>query len=111
MDLASFPNSLSLVFVEELHARYLEDPMSVDPEWRRFFESLVHDDGGVAPSVQLGPTFHPRSVFNPVNGAARGGNGAALAAAPSWAAASAEVSDVAVRQDRVDALVRAYRVR
>ena len=70
---------------------------------------------------KLGPDFRPASVFNPPasNGAAKAtahGNGHAAATAsrtatPTARAALSGVSDAAVRQDRVDALVRAYRVR
>src|SRR5690606_24925311 len=55
---------------------------------------------------QIGPSFSPPSLFNAgprvvTNGAKVGANGGGVAGVP----------DAAVRQDRVDALVRAYRVR
>lgn len=93
-----WPNTLSLPFVEELYQKFLAQPASVDPSWRSYFESMPHDAFTGAP--QLGPRFKPRSVFNP--GGRGNGNGALSGMDPF---------DVAVRQDRVDQLVRAYRVR
>src|SRR5690606_39024556 len=103
-------NALSLAFLEGLYADYLQDPESVPPDYREYFSKIPADPRFVE-SPQLGPSFRPPSVFNPygMNGhavAVYGGNGAA--AAPPLAEG---VSDAAVRQDRVDALVRAYRVR
>src|SRR6188768_2440046 len=109
-------NTLSLAFAEGLYADYLKDPNLVPPDWQAYFAELTPDaDFSRAP--KLGPSFRAASLFNaPVasNGhaqpAAKGngkhnGNGHA---APGWGNG---VSDVAVRQDRVDALIRAYRVR
>ncbi len=97
----SLPNSLSLAFVEGLYADYLQDPASVDPEWREYFDGLAAaPPSGVAPKWQPGPTFRAASLFNPRG--ARDGNGKATATA---------VSQAAALQDRVDQLIRAYRVR
>jgi 2-oxoglutarate dehydrogenase E1 component len=101
------PAPESLAFVEELYARYLEDHASVPADWRRYFESLGQRGEGWHP----GPSFRPRSVFNPDgngNGHARAGAMVSVA----WGAPAAPgVDDAAVRQDRVDQLIRAYRVR
>lgn len=97
----------SLAFVEGLFAEYLQNPSNVPEEWRRYFELEALETGGER--AQVGPSFQPRSVFDsaPVNFKApeppRPANGAA---APSTNGANAFVL-----QDRVDALVRAYRVR
>jgi 2-oxoglutarate dehydrogenase E1 component len=118
------PSTLSLLFAEGLYADYLRDPNSVTPEWRSYFDSLGKE-GAFARTPKLGPEFRPASVFNPapapVNGAAKSNghpiaNGHAVVAnghvATNGNGALAQgVSDAAVRQDRVDALVRAYRVR
>ena len=88
------PNSLSLPFVEALYASYAADPSSVGEDWRAHFRSL--DDHAGRP--RLGPSFKPHGVFNPGNGA--GSN-----------LVSQGISDVLIRQDRVDQLIRAYRVR
>jgi 2-oxoglutarate dehydrogenase E1 component len=36
----SFLYGANAVFVEEMHARYLDNPNSVDSTWRAFFEQL-----------------------------------------------------------------------
>ncbi len=90
------PNVLSLPFVEELYAAYLAEPAAVSERWRAFFERLPPGDP-FRRDPRLGPSFRARSVFRP--GAAPGGDGATSG------------SEVAALQDRVDRLVRAYRVR
>ncbi|HEY8369313.1 MAG TPA: 2-oxoglutarate dehydrogenase E1 component [Thermodesulfobacteriota bacterium] len=115
-------NPDALAFAEGLYAEYLKDPASVPPDWRRYFEEL--GDGG--PEVRLGPSFKPRSVFDPAGAPANGraaAASAAPAAVPSTAASPAAVAArpvVEVRPSaaaptavdaRVEALVRAYRVR
>jgi 2-oxoglutarate dehydrogenase E1 component len=92
------PNSLSLGFVEALYADYLSDPASVSADWRRYFKQLSNGShGGAIP--RSGPSFRPSSLFNP----------------PGRRSAQAEESprefEMALLQDRVDQLVRAYRVR
>ena len=124
-------NSLSLGFVEELYADYINDPSSVPEDWRRYFDSVRGNE-----PFRVGPSFTPASVFNPPGDggapAAGGGNGApapgrgsgqwaavrSLAPLPAGAPAPLgsirpvdNAFDVAVRQDRVDQLIRAYRVR
>src|SRR5689334_20632893 len=103
----SAPNTLSLPFLEALYADYLKDPFSVPADYREYFAEVEHDPH-FSRAPQVGPSFQPSSVFNPrvqVNGHAAPlrTNGAATI--------QSGVSDAAVRQDRVDALVRAYRVR
>ena len=98
------PNSLSLAFVEGLYADYIKDPASVPSDWKAYFESL--SDEGPRPT-RVGPSFRARSLFNPV---VRRENGEPAAARPVNGN-GADVSEAAVRQDRVDQLVRAYRVR
>jgi 2-oxoglutarate dehydrogenase E1 component len=90
------PNPANLGFVESLYASYLRDATSVSPHWRRYFKSL--GNGQPAPE-RLGPSFRPASVFNPSGGAETDG-----------AAVGGEI-EMAALQDRVDQLVRAYRVR
>src|SRR5581483_10667673 len=96
-------NSLSLAFVEGLFADYLQDPESVAPEWQRYFSDLKEGNGfGV--ETAIGPSFRPTSLFNPPSFHANGnGNGASLATTKDL--------NVAQTQDRVDQLIRAYRVR
>ncbi|HSC89019.1 MAG TPA: 2-oxoglutarate dehydrogenase E1 component, partial [Polyangiaceae bacterium] len=108
----------SLAFVEGLYADFLRDPNSVPADWRTLFERAGQD--AFAEQPQIGPSFKARSVFN--SGAssanassakkASNGNGshARVSSAPA-AAGPVDASRMAVLQDRVDALVRAYRVR
>jgi len=89
------PSALNLEFVEEIYTRFLAEPASVPADWRAYFERL---DGGEPFSArpQLGPTFRARNLFEagtaPTNGAGC-------------------VADMVALQDRVDQLIRAYRVR
>jgi 2-oxoglutarate dehydrogenase E1 component len=99
----SGPNSLSLGFIEELYAAYQHDPASVSADWRRYFKALGGSNGnghgnGNGHTAQLGPSFRPHSVFNP--GGGNGGGGSAT-----------HEIETALLQDRLDQLVRAYRVR
>ncbi len=41
---SSFLYGTNAPFIEELFARYLDDPASVDPSWRRFFDTLDGDN-------------------------------------------------------------------
>jgi 2-oxoglutarate dehydrogenase E1 component len=93
------PNAASLAFLEEQYELYLADPRQVLPEWRSYFESFD------ASPTRIGPSFKPHGVFNPSNGAAT------LHATNGHATGVRGVSDAAVLQDRVDQLIRAYRVR
>ncbi|WP_437792237.1 2-oxoglutarate dehydrogenase E1 component [Sorangium sp. So ce693] len=117
--------------VEELYAQYLENPESVDPGWRSFFEGK---NGGATPSRLPAPAAPPtiqHQVLRPGNGNGHGyGNGktntngeaaktleAAFARTLSEHPSSPESSrDLKVLAEaaikaRVYALVNAYRVR
>ncbi len=62
----------NLAFVEELYARFLADPTSVDPSWQSCFAALAANDGDL-PSVRHavdGPRFAPASIFAPATVAA-----------------------------------------
>ncbi len=84
----------SLDYVEELYLRYLADPGSVTQEWRDYFAGL----GPAGPVARhLEPTFAPRSLFNPPSHTADQLTEAGAAAA--------------VLQQKLDRLVRNYRVR
>ncbi len=91
----------NLAFAEALYEQFLADPESVDPTWRATFEAL----GGAPTAIR--PSFQPRSIFAgvaPANGHTNGhanGNGNGAAVAGDKAAA--------VRQERIDQLVNAYR--
>jgi 2-oxoglutarate dehydrogenase E1 component len=85
----------NLAFVESLYADFLHDPQSVPEDWRHYFQKLAQSVPSTK-NVRLGPSFNPRSLFNPA-----GGNGQAV---------GRDIS-VAALQDRVDQLIRNYRVR
>ncbi len=93
------PNHVNLDFVEQLYADYLRDPASVPQAWREYFRGTHVGDHFGAKS-RLGPSFRRHSIFDPP--ARRDGNGGL---------ATREQAAVDTRQDRVDQLVRAYRVR
>jgi 2-oxoglutarate dehydrogenase E1 component len=101
-----FPNASNLAFVEGLYDDFLRDPEAVPAEWRAYFEGL---ENGAASRRHLGPSFRPASLFNPPGPAtpsASNGHGAAPRDGSALRA-----TDVALLQDRVDQLVRSYRVR
>ncbi len=43
LDRTSFLYGTNIAFIEELYARYLSDPGSVDESWRGFFADLGDD--------------------------------------------------------------------
>jgi 2-oxoglutarate dehydrogenase E1 component len=96
-DLEPSPNSLSLGFIEDLYDQYLRDPRSVAADWRRYFREMGNGSGAPAGPLRQGPSFRPHSIFNPPARADRG--------------ASVRELEMALLQDRVDQLIRAYRVR
>jgi 2-oxoglutarate dehydrogenase E1 component len=90
------PNSAGLSFVEALYADYVRNPESVPPDWRRYFDGLT-DGNGFSKTQSLEPAFKSWSIFNPPG---TPGNGAAVEEVTS-----------AILQERVDQLIRNYRVR
>ena len=52
----------NLAYVEGFYANYRRDSNSVPAEWREYFAASVN---GADATVQIGPSFKPRSVFNP----------------------------------------------
>lgn len=66
MNLDPFLHQGSLAFVEEQYERFLDDPSSVEPSWRRYFEQAVFPVEG---RRTLRPTHQPASIFNPGGGA------------------------------------------
>jgi 2-oxoglutarate dehydrogenase E1 component len=97
-------NVLSLAFLEEMHADYVCNPRKVSDDWRRFFDShkQQHGNGAVSASYSRAPSFRSRSIYRPASAQPDAGGGANTKTrghAPDG------------MQDRVDQLVRAYRVR
>ncbi|HYE48508.1 MAG TPA: 2-oxoglutarate dehydrogenase E1 component [Azospirillaceae bacterium] len=104
-------------FIAELHARYLENPGSVDASWASFFADLDDDSRDILAELQ-GASWAPSTaavigVPNPdAPPPAKDAKKANGAAAPAAAGLSAEQ----VRQATLDSiralmLIRAYRVR
>ncbi len=86
-------NPDNLLFVEEVYNQWTQDPNSVSTEWREYFAAQEMSGNGVYRST---PSFRPASLF-----AAGGG---------SHAGSSGREADI-FKQERVDQLIRAYRVR
>jgi 2-oxoglutarate dehydrogenase E1 component len=89
------PGDLSLPFLEGLYEDYVRDPASVGSSLRPYFETLARDDP-FTERPRRGPSFRRRLPSSARDGAT---------------GAAGDVVDPSVRQDRVDQLVRAYRVR
>ncbi len=99
------PDCSNLAYVEQLYAAYLDDPDAVDSRWRAQFEQWRRQDQPRRDG-RLGPSFERRSVFNP-----GGDNGRAQPPASGNGRAARAQDEASSRQDRVDQLIRAYRVR
>ena len=111
-------------YIEQLYARYSEDPASVAPEWREFFASLKEETATVVENARGASWKRPNWPI-PANGelvSALDGNWAAVETAVSdkikakAGAKGAEVGSAEVMQATRDSvralmLIRAYRVR
>ena len=105
--MATRPDPLAgsnLAFVEQLYARYLDDPAAVDASWRDYFADVAADDGDVraARAAVDGPSFERASLFSPPGGAATH--------AGSVSAGEGRRT-LREKQDHVNQLIHAYRVR
>jgi len=89
-------STLSLEYLERLYAEYVEHPTQVPPEWRRYFDELGAGNGQPTP-VRFFPSIRPVSIFHPP--------------ADGAAARAREDLQTAKRQERVEQLIREYRVR
>lgn len=89
-------NPDNLHFVEELYQAYREDPDSVASEWRSYFDLNQMPSNG-STDFRTEPTFKPASLFAGNGRSVSGGGG------PPGV-------DI-YKQERVDQLIRAYRVR
>jgi 2-oxoglutarate dehydrogenase E1 component len=99
------------IFVEEIYARYQQDPASVDPSWQQFFASVGSDDAArTVPSWGVDRTrvigaVDPEEVKKNKEQAAKKGGSAAAGANPE-AVQKAALDSIQALQ-----LIRAYRVR
>jgi 2-oxoglutarate dehydrogenase E1 component len=60
----SFLYGANATFVEEMHERFLNDPASVDPSWRNFFQQLRDDPEAVRQAVR-GPSWYRPELAQP----------------------------------------------
>ncbi|GAM97190.1 2-oxoglutarate dehydrogenase E1 component [alpha proteobacterium U9-1i] len=60
----SFLYGANATFVEEMAARYLDDPNSVDPSWRAFFAQL-RDDPSAVRAAATGPSWYRAELAQP----------------------------------------------
>ncbi len=63
----SFLYGTNAPFIEQLYAKYVEDPALVDPEWRSFFDTL-HDDKEAVKKEAQGASWARSDWPLPVNG-------------------------------------------
>jgi 2-oxoglutarate dehydrogenase E1 component len=89
------PSSSNLAFVEGLYEDFLRDPNSVSEDWRAYFKEMGEREAGPA---RITPEFPRESIFNP------------RSATLSTDAREAWEEQASHLQDRVDQLIRAYRV-
>lgn len=87
-------NSESLELVEEMYQRYLREPGAVPEQWRRYFTEIDDSNGDGRPR-RVGPSLRPWSVFNP----------------PTQRRSSDDRRFESAFQERIDQLIRNYRVR
>ncbi len=105
-------NTYSLDYIDDLYAQYVKDPNSVSETWRCYFEQfLVSTDA----ELELGPQDRSDPVGSNGQGrsaqAIAGGDSSDGLAAVSGDHPSRHSRHLANVQDRVDQLVREYRVR
>ncbi|MFT5326534.1 MAG: 2-oxoglutarate dehydrogenase E1 component [Planctomycetaceae bacterium] len=87
------PGAQNLKFIEHQYALYLHDREAVSPDWREYFNDMQVD--GEPPSPQdLELPFQPTSIFHRVE-------------SPTVESSS----ESAILQERIDQLIRNYRVR
>src|SRR6185312_5855773 len=106
---SSFLTGHNADYIAELHARYLDDPTSVDESWRHFFAELQDEPESVEKDV-TGPGWGRPAPMQIVNGHAVAPaaltNGHAVAAVLPPDAHQAALDSL-----RAMNLIRAYRVR
>jgi 2-oxoglutarate dehydrogenase E1 component len=85
-------NPDNLLFAEEVYQQWSQDPGSVSQDWRDYFSAQGMGGNGV---YRSSPGFRPSSIF---------------AAGDPRAGGAGDEADI-YKQERVDQLIRAYRVR
>ena len=111
-------------YVEDLQARYLKDPSSVDPAWKAFFDDLG-DEPEVVEKTAEGPSWEKPNWPTPVNGelvSALDGNwGAIEVSLGDKLRAKGEAKGAPLTEEQIKAatrdstralmMIRAYRIR
>ena len=92
-------NSGSLAFAEGLYENFLQNRNSVPSDWQNYFDKLTPGR-----AKRVGPSFEASSIFNPPSDGA--GNSKA-----SGQGAVADHPHLEALQERVDMLIRNFRVR
>ena len=95
-------NSDSIAYVESLYVDFQHDPASVDPSWQRYFRS--NDDFAPAGWRPAAAALHHARV-------SASSNGAIAAAEKTPPRPGSTTRSLTRLQDRVDQLIRGYRVR
>lgn len=99
-------NTYSLDYIDDLYAQYVRDPQSVSETWRRYFEQFVVSfdtiDEAAGDFSETGPVGS--------NGQKNGQSTSVSTSVPAVNSGQAN-TQLAFIQDRVDQLVREYRVR
>jgi 2-oxoglutarate dehydrogenase E1 component len=90
------PAPANLAFVESLYEDYLKNHASVSQEWQEYFRNTANGELRF-PKPHFGPSFKPRSIFNPPS--------------PRQTGAQSLDRNLAAIQDRIYLLIRLYRVR
>ena len=104
-----WPNSTNLAYVEQLYELYLRDPKALDPAWQAHFKQWSGSNGHAdQPPQHLGPTFSPRSLFNPAASSAGFTGDTSGGGQTSGGGGDADLQRL---QHQVGKLVRLYRVR
>ena len=109
-------NSFSLDYIDDLYVQYIQDPESVSETWRQYFEQFMVSSPATARKRNAGAAQNRRLSGSKSAAVGRsGGNGSALAVAQRKGSTGDEATDQALwmsrMQDRVNQLVREYRVR
>jgi 2-oxoglutarate dehydrogenase E1 component len=91
------PGTLNLAFLEELYADYLRDPASVSADWQEYFGRIRNGDH--VGQNRFKPHFQETSIFNPPGTLSR-----------DRVSPHEFDEETTHLQDRVDQLIRAYRI-
>ena len=111
LDKTSFLYGANSGFIEELYARYLANPNSVDPSWQQVFAALG-DDAVIVDREKRGPSWAKKNGLHLLEEEGLMGPEGAIAKAARRAEAEAiDVRAAAMDTIRAAMMIRAYRIR